>query len=108
MLFEEMLGCDFQLLVPFLSETAYQWLFEELIRSYTLCAPQHFGTFAYLPAMEIYGREGVILFDSDRIEGAGYRFEESRASLPSGFFQGAEADTAGSIGGENAVSPIDN
>ena len=56
-----------QFVVPLLSETCNQGLFQKDIGSDAEFASQNFGAFAYFPTMEVHGNEAVIFFDTHRV-----------------------------------------
>ena len=61
------LGGGGELVVPFLPEAVDERAAQELIGAQALAAPQHLGAFAYLPAMEIHGREAVVFLETHGI-----------------------------------------
>lgn len=95
-------------MIPFLSELADEWLFQELIERQVQAFAALDCTVAYLPAVVVDGSEFLVLVEPDGVEVAGYRLVECALALTVCLLKGAFHAAVRRVGvREDALSVVD-
>ena len=107
-LFEIELACLFELGIPCFAEAACEWLLEELVEAHAFGSPQHFGSLADFPSVEVDSRVAREFLQTQRIEVARNGLVEINATGAIGFLDSALAHSPLAIACEDAVATVDN
>lgn len=97
-----------QFVIPSLSESSDEWIFQKFIYANLVFPTKYFCAFANFPPVIVHSGKPSVVGKPDRVEAAADRFEKLAVPFPAHFFKRAETFPSRRVAGEDAVLAVDD